>query len=301
MQLIHMQNPPLQIVLFDFQQPTPSSWEEFVKFSQQWNTFQKNQFVVTPEKAFVITLPNGVDDIETRLVLDQLQQLNAANGLIWFVGMQDKRKPTDFEKSDLIEIVGEQYPENLIVNEDKSFGKPQRCEQCGKGSDYDKDILEQPIINEQLLEQRYGEDKKTLLKDIDLIHIPNGGLLASNKVINVLNDNHVKGFRTIGVKSKSTEKVSEQRYLIQAETILLRPCEEHTQVTESGICAACGSILGGLLTYYYIKRSWLNGKSVISRNRLGYNNIYLKNDLYWLLKNKGIKMYPTQGLYICEH
>lgn len=250
-----MKQRPIQFVLLDFQQPAPDVWNAFVDFSQNWNGTHKNQFITTPEQAVVVTLLDGILDPETQELLDELHQLNLSYGLIWFVGMQDKRRPEDLVKADFIEIVGEQYPKGLIINESTALGDPQKCKECGKWSDSDRGILQKLIVDELVLEQRYAENTKVLLKNIDFIHIPNSGLLISNKVSDILNNENVKGFRCIDVVSKQTSLPLNNFHLIQAEIVLLLPCLKHTQVTESGICQNCGQFIGGLLSYYYIRKS----------------------------------------------
>ena len=294
--------PPLQFVFFDFEQPTVDAWEEFEKFVHIWNQTEQRAFESEQEGEWFITFEKGLEDPEIPPFRNKLQALNSKTGLVWFVGIKDERRPEDFEQSPFVEILGDTYPEGFIANEAVAFGPPEKCPQCGKGGNTFRNIVQPIIIDETFIGKSTSIAGKSIPLNLDIITLPNGGLLISNKVLQVFNKQKVKGYALAEVISKRTMSPSDNLFLMRAEKAIIQPCSEHTLVTESGICSTCGRILGGLLTHFNIRKEWLEDAAIFSRHPHCYAKIYLTNKLYWSLKNNDIQgMLPSYGIFQCDH
>lgn len=295
-------NPPLQYIFFDFEQPEVAAWDALEKFIPDWNKKSVSSFVSEKPGEWLITLDGGINDPEVLSLQQALQKLNAEIGLTWFVGIKDERRPEEFESSPYVEIMGLEYSPGFIVNNQTAFQEEKKCDECGKSDISYKKVKEQLIIDESRLLKQMNIDEEDNSFWVDFISLPNMGFMISRRVFEVLEQNNIKGYKALPVISKETGALSERFFLFRAEKSFIKPCSEHTKVTESGICSTCGRILGSLLTYYTVRESWIGRDDVFSTHPYCYANIYFSNKLYHFLKQTGVNgMTPVYGIFKCDH
>ncbi len=295
-------HPPLQYVFFDFEQPEVAVWDSLEKFIHDWNEKSGSSFVSEQPGEWFITLNGGINDPELLSLQQALKKLNAEIGLTWFVGIKDERRPEEFESSPYIKVMGLEYPPSFIVNSQTAFGEEKHCGECGKSDISDKKVKKQLIIDESRLLKQMNIDKEDNSFRVDFVSLPNMGFMISRRVFEVLEQKNIKGYKALPVISKETGEPSQRFFLFRAEKSFIKPCGEHTKVTESGICSTCGRILGGLLTYYTVRESWLGDDDVFSTHPCCYAKIYFTNKLYHLLKKTGVNgMTPAYGIFNCGH
>jgi hypothetical protein len=294
--------PPIEYLFFDFRQPTPAAWEAVQAFAANWNKDHKSEFVTGETGEWGVVLKEGILDEEYPVLKEAVDQLKIKNNAVSFLGAVDTRKPQDFEQAPFVAIVGNTYPSEFVVNEKDAIGNPEKCVHCKKIDPQSGPILETLIIDEAFLDTQVDPSSDYTPPGLDLVNLPNGALLVSKKIVQLLESRKVQGYELIPVISKATNKPSERIFLIRANKAILQPCEIHTPTTEEGICPVCGRILGGVLGDYYVREEWIGPDQVFSRNRLKYASIYVSNELYHSLKKLGAKgLLPAFGIYKCNH
>ena len=297
-----MKHPSIGYVFFEFEQSSEEAWKVIIEFKTFWNQESNSKIEQEEEGELGILFKKGIDDPEMALLDRYLAQLKESHNINWFCGLDDTRGAIEFEQADFISIVGDSYPLEFVKNADVAISDFAPCGSCGKGSMYSYDIVDTLVIDESFLDKQIDSSPDYTPPGLDLINLVNGAMIVSSKVLSVLNENKVKGFNVIPVQSHSTGKVSERLHLLRPNKIFLQPCNEHTPTNGKGICPECGKVLGGIMALYHIRKEWLDGDELFSKDRFGYAMTYVSNRVYHLLKANKIKgLLPAQGAYICAH
>lgn len=292
--------PPIEYLFFR-DDHTEETWGIVIEFSEIWNREHQSQFKQLKENELSLILPEGIIDGEIGVIDAELERLSTYD-IFWFKGIVDNRRPEDYEKADFIEIVGDAYPLEFIVNWNEAIGRPLQCTVCGKTPVYSQPIVAQLVVDESFLDRQIDPAPQYEPPGLDLIHLANGAMLVSNRVIRLFEEERVKGYEKINVVSKDTRKPSQRVFLIRASKAILDPCVTHTSRNEGAICPKCGTIKGGILGYWHVRREWLAGAQIFSRNPLRYASLYIERKIYQLMKNENLKgLLPAYGVFTCTH
>ncbi len=294
--------PPIEYLFFDHEQPHDEAWDAIDELSEEWNETKKNKFVNQEAGEISIILENGIQDAEYPLLSNLLENLKEKYNIVWFLGAVDNRIPEDYENAPYIRITGDAYPDKFIVNLSKVISSPKPCKGC-----HNIDIENVPVTGELIIDESYL-DKQVISEPqfkppgLDLINLPNGALLISIIIANLLKQLKISGYELIPVLSKQTKKHSDRIWLLKAGAAHTRPCSIHTPTTKDGICAICGKILGGILGDYYVREEWLSGDQIFARNSNLFSSIYVSHELYHAIKKmKAQGVTASYGIEKCSH
>jgi len=297
-----MQDFPQIEYLFLRDDHTEEDWGIVAGFSETWNREHQSQFKHLEENELSLILPGGITDGEMGVIDTELERLKTIYDIFWFKAIVDNRRPEDYEKADFIEIVGDAYPLEFIVNWNEAIGSPLQCTVCGKTPVYSQPIVAQLVVDESFLDRQIDPAPQYKPPGLDLIHLANGAMLVSSKVIQLFEEEKVKGYEKINVVSKDTGKPSQRVFLIRASKAIFNPCIIHTPRNKGAICSNCGTIKGGILGYWYVRREWLAGDQIFSRNPLRYASLQIERKVFHLMKNQKFKgLLPAYGVFACTH
>jgi hypothetical protein len=294
--------PPIQYLFFESEQPSDEAWNAMAAFAAKWNEDHESKFTVGESEEWSVHLAKGIKDPDYKILDRALHQLKKEKGVTWFLGVADKRKPKDFENAPFIQITGNTYPLEFVVNHDTLFGPIVPCRECGAIDETNRQLLGTPIVDESFLEKQIHPSPDYTPPGLDLIVVNNSLLLVSKIVADHLQSNRVRGFELLPVISQSTQKPSERIFLLRSNRAILKPCNVHTPTTQEGICSTCGRIIGGLLGYFHVREEWLDKDEIFSRHSLRYDAINVSNRLYHIMKKQKIKgLLPSYGIFTCTH
>lgn len=293
--------PPIGYVFFEGEQTSDEAWNAIAKFAEIWNGKHENKFVVGDSNEWGIDLHKGISDPEYQVLDRELHQLKKQTGVNWFLGLVDNRKPKDFENAPYTEITGNTYPLEFIVNHESLFGPVIACAECGIVDETNRELKHTPIVDESFLQQQIHPSADYSPPGLDIITIENGLLIVSVKIKQLLSGLNARGYELLPVINSKSEKPSDNLFLLRAKKSLLKPCNFHTPVTGEGICSTCGRIIGGMLSFFYVRQEWLDDQEIFSRHRLKYGSIYMPKQIYNELNGKIKGMLPTDGIFVCSH
>jgi len=294
--------PPIEYLFFDYEQPDEKTWAVINAFALQWNGHHRSQFVKGDLGEWGAILQKGILDEEYPILKEAIAQLKDEHNVVFFLGAVDNRSAADFEKAPLVAIVGNTYPNEFVVNLNEAMGDPVRCPHCQRMDAHSGPIFKPFIIDESFLDRQIDPSPDYTPPGLDLINLPNGALLVSARLADILKAANAQGYDLIPVISLATGRPSDRIVLLRADKAIILPCDIHTPTTEEGICPVCGRILGGVLGNYYVRKEWLGHDQLFSRHPSKYASIYVTNELYHKIKSKNMKgLLPSFGIYECDH
>lgn len=294
--------PPIEYLFYRNEQQSEQAWQAIEQFGREWNTSHNNQFTPKREHVFRIILPAGINDPEMAALDEVLTPLKTTAGIKYVRGIVDKRKPQDFEKAPWVQIVGDQYPLTSYENYAAVFSPPGQCERCGTPQRTGALTGVPLIVDESVLDKKVEGLPYYDPPGLDLINLPNGAFLVSERVAGLFSANNISGYELVNVISKETGQPSQRLFLLKANTAILDACEVHTPRDPGAICPVCGRVRIGILGNFYVRAEWLNGAEVFSRNPFHLSAICVSGRLYKLLKEMDCKgMLPASGIFSCDH
>ena len=287
-------NEKFKIFMLQFEQPDESVWKDILSFSAKWNRTKENEFINTVPFELVIYFSNE-EDKEIKELENVLVEMREKQGWVW-----DKAKvnyyPTkeEKEKRDFIEIIGDGYPDEFLMNESAALSSAKPCEKCGT-VDEDLSVQKKAFqINETYL------DKKKIYPNnrfnppgLDIVNMPNGALLVSKRVVELIKSNKkFHGARFLDVINNEG-KISDRLFELVADKIILIP---DNLPEEGAICPVCGTELIELSGQFGVRKNRLEGNSFFSRRPSGTASMYISNELYHFLKSENVRgLTPVQG------
>lgn len=285
--------PPVEYLFLLDDQPDPLAWNAVAAFARTWNASHQNLFTHDTDEEWSVVLPLGVSDKEMPVLEQALSDLKASHEVVWFKAVVDHRRPEDYEKAPFVEIVGNTFPDKLVRNWKQATGPAWTCKACGTLHSYYLPIIEPLLIDESMVQDAPGTD---------LITLPNGAILFSKRMDDLFNSHGVTGYEKIEVMSHQTGQASASLFLMRANKSVLDPCVIHTPREKNNVCPECGIIRGGILGHFHVRKEWLGGDEIFSRNALKYASINVSNRVYLLMKQEKITgLVPAFGIFDCSH
>jgi hypothetical protein len=286
-------NARLKIFLLQFDQPDKSIWADIISFAEKWNDTKENKFIITLPYSRDIYFFDE-DDKNLKELEKILQKKGEENNWIW-TKSKVPHYPTREEKEscDYIQIIGDGYPDEFLLNESDALSSVIPCEKCGT-VDSELRVQKKTLqIDETFLDKKTYPNYKYTPSGVDLLNMPHGALLVSNRVTELIEDNNKFYGCTFLEVINQKKKISVRFFELATDKIILLP---DNLTDKKAICPVCGTELLVLTNEFAIKKDRLEGSSFFSRSPSGLASIYISNDLYHFLKSENVRgLTPVQG------
>lgn len=288
-----------KIFLLQFEQPNQLVWGEILRFTENWNETKENKFINTMPYRRIIYF-SYEDDKDLKELENILEQKRESNDWIWSKSKMHYY-PTREEKEshDYIEIIGDGYPDEFLLNESDALASMIPCEKCGT-VDSDLRLQKKDLqINETFLDEKSIDPNcRYTPPGLDLVNMPHGALLVSKRVMELIKDNKkFYGCTFLGVINQKGE-ISDRFFELATDKIILLP---DNLAEEGAICPVCGTELLVLTNEFAIRKDRLEGSSFFSRRPSGLASIYISNTLYQIFKSENVRgLTPVQGAELID-
>jgi hypothetical protein len=137
----------------------------------------------------------------------------------------------------------------------------------------------------------------------DLVTLPNLGVLASPRLVDVLRAAKATGWRISPVLDASGE-TSDALFLLEATTVDARPCVDHSRIDPAGVCQTCGIVLGERLApvALHVRRSDLDDLDIVSTGQFRHGPLMLTRRVFdALTKADLLGVMPVEPRQVCNH
>lgn len=283
----------VEILLLEFEQPDEAIWDEILSFIVKWNRTKENKFV-SDEPAEVVIYFSKEDHKELQELENILGEKQEKSEWVWIKTITGDPAKEEIEAHDYIQIIGDGYPDEFLLNESKVLSPIKPCENCG--TVHPHLIVQEGAlqVNEVFLnqEQIYPNSKYSP-PGVDIVNMPHGALLVSKKVEDLLKRSEgLKGYNLLDVFDQYGN-VSDRLFQLVAIKVILLPDNLNSEET---ICPACGTVLSTMTSIFTIKEDRLGGNNFFSRSSSGISSIYVSKSLYGIFKSENIRgLTPVQG------
>ncbi|MEM7185447.1 MAG: hypothetical protein AAF466_02215 [Bacteroidota bacterium] len=286
-------NEVLEIILLEFEQPSEQTWQEIGAFVKDWNTSHDHQFHTDQMGEFVIYFDNP-DDPEIAMLRTSLEEKHRTDGWIHIASLAQDLSAADIESHDFIQIIGDGYPEEFILNMETAFDGNEQCLECGTQHPHLQIQLQSVQINEAYLDANNEVNARHEPKGLDVINLPNGGLLISTEVAGLLDQmGELPGYSLVQVFNERNE-VSEKVYQLMVTPSVLIPANSEQQ---GAICPSCGTVLSTFTGVFGVSEAQLGGSRFFARHPSGMSSIYVAREVYNLWKSAQCRgLTPVQGV-----
>jgi hypothetical protein len=281
-----------QIIILEFEQPNGAVWKEIQEYVSSWNKNSDNKFLEDEPSELVIYFDDK-DDKQLKDLEYYLDSKHEERGWEWIKSETNNPKKEDIEEFDFIQIIGDGYPDEFFLNESTALSPEIPCVTCGTIDSHLRNQILPLQIDERFLTKKGEPNDHYQPSGLDLINMPHGALLVSDKTTDLLKQHkNFTGYSLLEVKDRSG-KTSSKLFQLTVDTILLTP----DKLEEPGtICPACGTVLGTMISVFAISKERLNGAACFARSPNGLSSIYISKALYNLLKTANTRgLAPVQG------
>ena len=285
-------DPKNEILLLQFEQPDQSVWDEILSFVEKWNRTKENKFINDEPFELAIYFSEK-DHKELKELENILEQKHEERQWAWIKTITNDPTKEEIEGHDYIQIIGDGYPDEFLLNELDALSPMESCETCGTIHSHLRTQKKALQVNETFLNKNgYPNDNYTP-KGLDIINMPHGALLVSKKVVEIIKDNKkLYGCTFLDVLNQNG-KVSDRLFQLVADKVILLP---DNLPAEGSICPTCGTVLSTLIRGFIIRKERLGGADFFSRSSSGISSTYISNTLYHIFKSENIRgLTPVQG------
>jgi len=282
----------IKVILLEFEQPSELTWDEILIFAEDWNS-KKETKLSNKNASELSAYFENEDDKELKELETILEQKHEEKKWNWARRITKKQTKKDLEGQDFIQIIGDGYADEFLMNESNALSPMERCESCGTIHSHLRPQKKALQVNETFLDKNGYPNDQYKPRGLDIINIEHGALLVSKKAVELITeDKKFYGYRFLDVINQKG-KVSDRLYQLVAEKVILLP---DNLPSEDAICPTCGTVLKTLSEGFNIRKERLEGASFFSRVPSGVSSIYISNSLYHLLKSENIRgLTPVQG------
>ncbi|MGH3366132.1 MAG: hypothetical protein ACRDOY_02920 [Nocardioidaceae bacterium] len=254
------------------------------------------------------------DDDRLARLLRELERAHAAWGAVWQEYRVIEIDPEDFQTADLLLIVGvglDDQTGSFILNEDHALGAPSSCPECGTAMAPDRPVTGTLRIDESRLGKpawipvpgtNEGGDRRPT-GTWDLVTLPNLGVVASLRLVDVLKRTGATGWRIRPVQNADGQE-TDRLALLEATSLDARPCVEHTRIGADGVCSTCGLVRGEreAPVPLHVRRSDLGGLGVVSTGQFSHGPLVVTRGLFDALTAAGLDgVVPIEPRRVCDH
>jgi hypothetical protein len=310
------------VSLYSWLQPDENAWNKFQELVETWNNGHPTQwFVYPPHTQEVISYQIKFEDINTlefHELQQQLDQYKNLHGLNVDVVIDEVRAQNDVSQADFINLFGfepydfgieddlEDYSDQmpLVANLMTNFAPAVECPGCGWVEPFSGEQLAPFVVDESLLYRKYNSENQEwdlVEKSWDLLTLPGGILLISNRLVKEFEEHKVSGYRILDVVSSVTEQPSNRLFQLLPNHIIAELCTEHSEIS-GGMCTVCGRVLGKVEGRQYLQQQWVNSDEIIGRRPGGLRLLYFNQRVYRLLQAiEAQGMHLGSPIYLCHH
>ena len=285
-------NAKSEILLLQFDQPKESIWKEILQFSEKWNQENENKFINDQPFELVIYFENE-NDKELKELEKLLDQKHKERKWEWIKTITNNQTKEEIKGHDFIQIIGDGYPDRFFLNESDVLSPMLPCKTCGTVDSHLRTQKKELQVDESFLSKKGLPNDQYSPKGIDLINMPHGALLVTERVVELLNaDKKLSGYNFLDVLNKEG-KISKKLFQLTTNKIILVP----DNLTEEGAyCPTCGTVLSTMTRGFAVKKSRLEKSSFFARHPSGISSIYISKSLYQILESENIRgLTPVQG------
>ncbi len=282
-----------EFILLEFEQPDEAVWEGILNFAREWNATHDSHFITEEESELSIHFPDK-EHPELKALVAILTKKHEENGWIWMETTTNNYTKEQIESHDYIQIIGDGYPDDFLLNESVALSAEGVCKKCGTVHPHLRVQRTTLQVDESFLSKDIDPNDQYLPPGIDLINMPHGALLISAKLKTTLSkDESVQGYSLLDVKNQRGD-VSEKLFQLKANKVILVPVD----LSEKGaICPACGTVLSTLTGTFTVTADQLGRSSFFARIDSGLSSIYISQYLYKKLQSAGTRgVTPVQGV-----
>jgi hypothetical protein len=291
------------VSLFAHEQPSPRVWQRLVRLATKWNARQRIHFEPVMETMWHATFDAASKD-ELDALITLLREAEAEHGATHRLAWRDHLEARDYDEADFVGLLGvgagtEAQP--LVVNEAAAFVDAGPCSRCGHHDAFDVRIAVPPVVDEAVLEVE-ADGALPGAGGWDLLNLAHGGLLASIRLVAVLEAQHVSGFEVGEVHSARTGRPSERVCLLSASRAILAPCPVHTRVDGAPHCAACGTAHGMVDGLFRVGPEAVGDDGIVSRHPGRSGRLFVRRDVWGALDAAGLNgLGRFDVMAVCDH
>lgn len=281
-----------EILLLRFDQPKESLWKEILSFSENWNQEKESKFINDQPFELAIYFDDE-NDKELKELENFLDQKHKERKWEWIKTTTNNQTKEEIEDHDYVQIIGDGYPDKFFINESDALSPELPCKTCGTIDPHLRTQKQALQVDESFLGKKGFPNDQYNPKGIDIINMPHGALLVTDKVVELFSaDKKLSGYKFLDVLDERG-KVSEKLFQLSTDKIILVP----DNLTEEGAyCPTCGTVLSTMTRGFAIKKKRLGNSSFFARNPTGISSIYVSKSLYQILKSENARgLTPVQG------
>lgn len=205
----------------------------------------------------------------------------------------------DYAAADLVAVWGADLPVDapLVANRATAYRQPPPCPGCGRGDEFDLVAVEALRIDLDVLRGPQADGSAPGAGGWDVADLPNGQLLVSGRVRELLRTGRVRGYELTGVLDATTGEPLPGHAALSARRAVLRPCPAGPGEPEPpAVCPGCGTTLtssGGLVR---LRGSDVGDDEVISRHPGRHALLHVNQRVHRLLWGAGLAGLRRTGI-----
>lgn len=281
-----------EILMLQFEQPDKAVWEAISHFAEKWNRTKENKFVKDESAELAIYFADE-NHYELKELENILEQKHREAGWAWIKTIPNDPTKEAIEGHDYIQIIGDGYPDEFLLNELDALSPELPCETCGTIHTHLRKQKKALQINEAFLTGNGKPNDNYTPKGLDIINVQHGALLVSKKIVQLIQNNKKWIGCTFLDVYNQHGKVSQKLFQLVADKVILLP---DNLMEQGSICATCGTVISALTQGFRIKMERLGDAVFFSRIPSGISLIYISNALYHHLKSENSRgLTPVQG------
>ena len=293
-------------------QPTADAWAHCVELAGQVAVHG-----VTPQRGDDKALEYRFERVDDPglLVLEAELGRAAHWGVRWERFDDIETDEEDFESADFLEICGAGVDAHgsgpFVLNAAESFGPRFACPTCGWAIGIDGEMTARLQVDESQL----GAPSSQLVAGVpldspvrpgsgrwDLVNVGGSYVLVSARCVEVL--------RHAGGSCWATSPVDDQNgrpstdLALLAARRILRPCVEHSQIGEEGVCPTCGTVLGDRIApvALHYRRTDIGDAQIFSVGALTSGPLVVSRELFNAMREADLDgVNPITPFRVCDH
>jgi hypothetical protein len=293
------------ITILHHEQADEGVWQDVADLVRDWNATETATIEPVLDFMYQANFDERDRDRLDRLV-HRLQDLERTRGraAAYHLASRVSLDEDDYRRADFVELLGtdlEMTPP-LVMNEAEAFAPPSPCPRCGWQDPFDVAVASRLVVDETRLHVGVAGGPPPGPGGWDVVHLPNGDKLVSQRFVAVLRDNDVRGYELHDVIDAATGSVSPRVFHLTAKRAILVPCPEHTKVDGDGFCPECGTAHGNVDGYVYVRSDWVGDDEVISRHPRRGAMLYVSRRVKALLDAAPLEgLQRGDVLMVCQH
>jgi hypothetical protein len=301
-----------EFTFLQHEQPDAAAWKQINTFVDDWNKRFDPKFVKTMDFLCIIQFDNQ-DNPTFKEFSRELAALRSNYSVQYHATSATRMSQDDYRSADFVEILGISLEgikgKPFILNERDALGSPSACHNCGWQDMFSAPQTAPFAIDESLLDQALADGGRSPQGSWDCINLPNGHKLVSNRVVKLLQDEKVRGWKLMPVLVSSTKKQSTRVFQLLGDNaiLVLHQTSPGPQVSVCPVCGAVRSIASDYDTTilqapleFCVREDQVGTDEVFSRHPGRGAMLYVSHRVYLLLLNADLNgINPSEVISYC--